>query len=149
MKARVLKMDHKEMAKTCFNGTWDLMEKQTRTEAEDLEMLHMAHASVYHWSKVGTVLNQARGEWQVARVYILLGMGESGLFHGKKCLEYCEVGGFKDYDLAFAYEAIYKAYKILNEEENSKIYFEKAKAAGDLIEDPDNKAYFFEELSNN
>ena len=58
-----------------FNYTWTLIEKADRTPAEIDEMIHAAHASRYHWSKAGTTVNLGRGEWQVARVYAVLGRG--------------------------------------------------------------------------
>ena len=63
---------HKQFAVDLFNATWDLLEKPARTKEEDDEMIHSAHASRYHWGKVGEPVNLARGEWQVARVYTLL-----------------------------------------------------------------------------
>lgn len=141
-------MDHKEMAIACFNGTWDLMDKASRTEEENMEMIHQAHASVYHWSKLGKPLNLTRGEWQVSRVYGLLSMGESALYHGMKCLDYCEKNDFRDYDLAFAYESIARAHKVLGDETSYKAYYEKAMIACEAISDEDNKAYFEQELKS-
>jgi DNA-binding transcriptional MerR regulator len=59
---------HRRLAVDLFNHTWTLIEKEERTPAEIDEMIHSAHASRYHWSKVGTGANLARGEWQVSRV---------------------------------------------------------------------------------
>jgi len=39
-------------------------------------MLHMAHASCYHWSIIGTPLEIERGEWQVSRVHSVLKLSE-------------------------------------------------------------------------
>src|SRR5207247_1686951 len=44
---------HRRMAVQLFNSTWDLMAKKRRTKDEDDRMIHMAHASRYHWSVVG------------------------------------------------------------------------------------------------
>ena len=66
-------MDEKQLAKDLFNHVWTLLEKERRTTAEDDEMIHAAHASRYHWGKVGEPVNLARGEWQCSRVYAVLG----------------------------------------------------------------------------
>ena len=68
---------HKNEAVRCFNSTWDLLEKTDRTEAENRQMIHMAHASRFHWGEIGTPLQFGRGEWQVSRVYATLDMGEN------------------------------------------------------------------------
>src|ERR1700693_6097609 len=51
------------------------MDKPDRTRDEEDEMLHAAHASRYHWGVVGQAENRARGEWQISRVYTVLGRG--------------------------------------------------------------------------
>ena len=76
-------------------------------------MIHAAHASRYHWGQVGTKANLARGEWQVSRVYTVLGRAEPALYHAHRCLAYVEAGeggdGIEDWDLPFAYEALARA----------------------------------------
>ena len=68
---------HREEAVKCFNGTWDLIDNKNRTHADDVNMIHMAHASRYHWGQIGTALEFSRGEWQISRVYSLLRMGRA------------------------------------------------------------------------
>ena len=70
-----LKEVHKKFAVDCFNGTWDLLDNKDRSREEDFNMIHMAHASRYHWGEIGTPLEFARGDWQISRVYAVLGMG--------------------------------------------------------------------------
>ena len=60
---------HKKFAVETFNQTWDLMDKQDKSQAEIDRMIHAAHASRYHWEYVGEAVNLARGEWQISRVY--------------------------------------------------------------------------------
>ena len=56
-------------------------------------MIHAAHASRYHWSQVGTKANLARGEWQVSRVYTVLGRVRSLRSTTRhRCLAYVEEG---------------------------------------------------------
>ncbi|MEY4078349.1 MAG: hypothetical protein RIS80_118, partial [Actinomycetota bacterium] len=45
--------DTKALAATLFNRTWQLIDSDERTEADELEMIHSAHASRLHWQKVG------------------------------------------------------------------------------------------------
>ena len=57
---------HRKQAVSNFNRTWDLIDKQDRTFEEDMEMIHTAHASRFHWGVIGQAVNFARGEWQIA-----------------------------------------------------------------------------------
>lgn len=119
-----------------FNGTWDLMEKEDRSIEDDDKMLHMAHASRYHWGQVGTPANLARGEWQVSRVYTVLGRGEPALYHARRVLEICRANGIGDWDLAFAYEALARASAVAGDAEQARAFTEQALAAAeDIVED--------------
>ncbi|MEH7440784.1 hypothetical protein V7201_00500 [Bacillus sp. JJ1122] len=100
---------HKKMAIDLFNLTWDLIEKQDRTEAENDSMVYAANASRYHWGIVGSPLNFARGEWQISRVYAILGRAEPALHHANKSLKLCLEHDLGDFDLGFAYEALARA----------------------------------------
>ena len=41
---------HKQFAIELFNNTWDMLEKNDRSDYDDIRMIHMAHTSLYHWS---------------------------------------------------------------------------------------------------
>ena len=66
------------LAAGLFNHTWTLLETNPRTPAQDDEMIHAAHASRYHWGEISDDVHLARGEWQCARVYSVLGRGRAG-----------------------------------------------------------------------
>lgn len=137
---------HRRLAVELFNGTWDLMEKEARSDEDNLKMIHMAHASCYHWSLVGEPVNQARGEWQISRVYAILSQGESALFHAKASLAYCEKEKIGDFDLAFAYEAVARANGILKDEEQKDCYLLLARKASLDIDKVGDRDYFLKEL---
>lgn len=109
-------------------------------------MIHMAHASRFHWGEIGTPLQFARGEWQISRVYAVLGMSESALYHGKNSLKWCIENHIGDFDLAFAYEAIARAYMIYKESDSMMKYLQLAKEAADHIGDPKERDYLLSEL---
>ena len=44
------------------NLAWTLAEKEERAPAEAEEMLHLAHASAPHWSRVDNELNKMRAD---------------------------------------------------------------------------------------
>lgn len=137
---------HRKLAVDLFNLTWDLLDKAERTVEEDDKMVHAAHASRYHWGEVGTPLEFERGEWQISRVYAVLGRAEPALYHAQRCRDICSANGFGDFDLAFAYEAVARAYAIAGDTGNRDANVALATAAGAEIEDEGNKVYFSSEL---
>ncbi|WP_244671198.1 hypothetical protein [Bacillus sp. NTK034] len=138
--ALIEKDEHKKIAISLFNKVWDLMENPDRTDEEDHEMIHMAHASCYHWGVAGQPVNLSRGEWQISRVYTVLNRAEPALFHAKRNLEICLSNKIGDFDLAFSYEALARAYKLAGDEENAHQYKKLAcEAAEEIAKEGDKK----------
>ncbi len=137
---------HRKFAVDCFNGTWGLIDKTDRTPDEDARMIHMAHASRYHWGEIGTALNFARGDWQISRVYAILGEGQNALKYAQSCLHLCEENGIGDFDLAFAFEAAARAFAVLGDQKMLDRHLDLAQKAGEAIAKGEDKEYFFSEL---
>lgn len=137
---------HKQFAVKLFNQTWDLIEQDERDQADDDRMINAAHASRYHWEIAGTGENIARGEWLISRVYALLHRTEPCLYHADRCLKVTLKNDLKDFDLAFAYEAMAKASNLAGDEMETAKYVTLAKDAGAKISGPDDRKYFFSEL---
>ncbi len=97
---------HKKMAVSFFNETWCLLDKPDRTPAEDVRMIHLAHASRLHWEFLSTPENQALGEWQVSRVHAVLGQRDSALYHARHSLDIVHRNHLAPFYLACGYEAM-------------------------------------------
>ncbi len=138
---------HKNQAVKLYNAAWDLIDKKEKSKQDEINMIHAAHASRYHWGQIGSALKIARGEWLVSRVYALLGKGDSALFHGRESLRLCEENHIKGFDLAFGYEAVARAYKVLGRRE-SDIYKDHALEAANKIESRKDREYVLEEINS-
>ena len=79
----------KKLAGKLFNECWDLITKLERTALEDAEMLHLAHASRWHWGNVGGAKEKSIGEWQCSRVNSILGNGSAALLHAQLSKFWC------------------------------------------------------------
>jgi len=137
-------LNHRALGIELFNKTWELMGKQDRSVEEDDAMLHMAHASAHHWRAEGTgatAHNLARSEWQVSRVYTVLGRGEPAEYHARRCLEICQANGIGDWDVAYAYEALARAASVTGDLAEANFWVEQARRAAAVIaEDEDRDA---------
>lgn len=142
-------MDNKKLGIQFFNETWDLMDKTDRTPQENSLMMDKAHASSLHWqlSEAYEPVNGARSQWQLARVYALLGMGEGALCHAESSLRLCEANGIRDFDLAFAYEAVARAHAICSNADKADEYIALAQKASEGIEKAEDKAYVLAEIA--
>ncbi|NDI36278.1 hypothetical protein [Chengkuizengella sediminis] len=137
---------HKKCAVNLFNQVWDLLQKDSRNTMEDDTMIHAAHASRYHWGIIGKEENLARGEWQISRVYSVLKKSERAIYHAQRCLDICLENQIGDWDLAFAYEALARAYKVTNDIEKTNKYLKLANEAGENIQDPRDKEVLIKDL---
>jgi len=117
---------HRKIAADCFNRAWDLLDKKNRSEEDNLQMLHLSHASRYHWSLVGTPTNRAVGEWQLSRVYAELGQPQLALRFAKSCLATCKENGLSDIKHT-ANEAMARAYAVAKDYHKARKHLDKAR----------------------
>jgi tetratricopeptide (TPR) repeat protein len=140
-------VNHRQVGVDLFNEVWRLME----TRENDERMLHAAHASAYHWSEAPECepKNRARSEWQVSRVYTVLGRAEPALHHAERCLEICEANAdnIEDWDLPFAYEALARAGLVAGEEEEARRCEQRAAELAENIADPEDRDHLLEALA--
>jgi hypothetical protein len=139
----------RRLAVDLFNRAWELMLLPERTPEQDDELLHTAYASRHHWAEVGTAANAARGEWQLSRVYTVLGRAEPALHHAKRCLAYCESdpGVLEDWDLPYAYEALARAELVSGNEDEARRLAAKARELGEQVADAEDREHLAEDLA--
>jgi len=136
------------LAASLFNGAWTLLEKSDRTADDDLLMVHMAHASCYHWGRVGAAVNFVRGEWQCSRVYATLGRGEPALFHAQRALAICEANGIGGFDLAFCYEALARAHAVAGDSDEARLWQERGLALVNDVDDDEDREILVTDLAS-
>ena len=130
----------RQLASGLFNETWRFLDMPMRRPEQDDEMIHAAHASRYHWGRVGEHFTLARGEWLCSRVYAVLGRAEPAIWHARRCLDVLtEFGGGEDWDAAAAYEALARAYAVAGDNRQKDAWMAKARQAIKAIKDRDDR----------
>ena len=137
----------RQLAVDLFNLTWTLLEQSERTPEEDDLMAHAAHASAYHWRRVGEPVNFLRSEWQCSRVYAVLGRREAALHHARRCLALCQGADLADFDRPYALEALARAHALAGDVEEAGRYAREAGHAADTIADAEDRDHFLEDLA--
>lgn len=138
----------KIMAAEAFNTAWDYLDKQERDRDDEDAMLSAVHAQRYLWGIVGTELEVERAEWQLSRVYAVLGDGETSLRHAARCLKIVEENDIKDFDLAFAYESMARAYNVIGNTEQRDRFVDLANEAASDIKDQGDRDYTISEIKS-
>jgi hypothetical protein len=138
---------HRTVGVALFNHVWSLLELDSRTPEQDIEMVHAAHASAYHWMQVGTAVNRARSEWQCSRVYAVLGRAEPAVWHARTSLALCERDGIGGFDLAFAYEALARAHAVNGDVAEASGWLDRARQAVGAIADVEDRDLVLSDLA--
>ncbi|MDX6523604.1 MAG: hypothetical protein QOI17_1117 [Gaiellales bacterium] len=138
----------RRLAVDLFNQVWRMMERDDRTVDDDDRMLYAAHTSRWLWGEVGEPVNRARGEWQVSRVYTVLGRPEPALYHARRCLEICSEHGIGDFDLAYAHEALARAHALAGDRDRALASRRAAERAADQIADADDRELLDRDLGS-
>ena len=140
---------HHRFGVECFNGAWDLLEKEDRSEDETAEMIHMAHASLWHWrrSEHGDPQHFAVGTWQLSRVYAVAGMPEQARRYGQESLLLCRHHDLPAFYLAYAYEALARAAAEAGDTTERERQLGAAEAVAQRIEDVANRKALLDDLA--
>jgi hypothetical protein len=140
---------HKHLAITTNGLVWQLLEKKERSESEDGLMIHASHASCYHWLQVGTELHHQRAQWLLSHVYCELGIAVAALRHAVRCMdltkEYSDL--MNDFDHAYAFEALSRAYALGGQQEHSLFFQQKAEQAALKIQDEEDLTIFLSDFN--
>ena len=105
-------VDHRQLAVSLFNRTWELLDQETRTDQERDEMLTAAFASRHHWREVGEPQNFAISEWQVARVAAVLGYPDLAEEYGRRSLHTASRSYLGPFYEGYAHEALARAARL-------------------------------------
>lgn len=132
---------HRKFAVECFNNAWDYLDKASLTPEEEMAMLSLAHASRFHWSKIGNARNFAVGDWQVSRCYTKINDCVSALKFAESCLQ-ITLDNKVENNYVSAYEGIARAYAICKDYTKAKEYIEKAEKEFEKVTDKEDREIF-------
>lgn len=135
---------HKYFAHSTNSRVWELLQKTSRSQAENDEMLHAAHTCTYHWRFAGTAVHQQRGEWLISRVHAVLGHGNEALRHAQRCFELTEANRelMQDFDIAYAFEGMARAQALLGDHKMAEEFLVLAQQAGNAIANEEDRSIF-------
>ena len=129
---------HRYFAIRNNNRAWELAVKN-RTEAEDQELLNVAHTSAQHWQQIGTELNAMRAKMLLAEVHALLGFGKTALKLANEIKDYFLNIDSPDWEIAYVYTICAHSEKVANNDGFQNTYKE-AEIALEAIADPEDRA---------
>jgi hypothetical protein len=147
-KTYTLEEAHKHFAKSINGRVWELLGKPDRSQAENDEMLHAAHACAYHWKFAGTAVHQQRGEWLISHVHAVLGHANETLRYAERCFELTQANKvvMRDFDIAYAFEALARAHAMLGDQKMAEEFLYLAEQAGNGIVNEEDRSIFMSDF---
>jgi hypothetical protein len=138
---------HKYFSARCFNETWENIDKSnTRSTEDDMEMLHTAIASIWHWSQREDVTaeNLSVGYWQVSRVYCLIGQPNNARRYGLLSLKHAK--GLSPFYRGYSYETLARAEMLNGNRVIMLTHLQKAHEMLEQVEDEENRQLLSKDL---
>lgn len=135
-----------QMAKDTFNETWGYLDKDSRTPEDDHAMLGSTLTSWYLWRQVGDAKNHCISDWQVARVFAVLGEGALAKRFAQASLD--GAGDLGASYVGFAHEALARAAKVLGDSDALATHKEAAEALLDEIDDEESRELLVGDLAD-
>ncbi|MDJ0952924.1 MAG: hypothetical protein QNJ81_04535 [Acidimicrobiia bacterium] len=105
-------LEHRSLAVSLFNRTWELLDQETRTHEDNAEMLTAAFASRHHWREIGEPRNFAISDWQVSRVAAILGYPDLADDYGQRSLDTASRAHLGPFYEGYAHEALARAARL-------------------------------------
>ena len=141
---------HRYFSTKCFNGAWDLMDRNDRTEEEDLEMLHRAISGLWHWTQREdcTDTNRSISLWQVSRIYSLLGQADNARKYAELSRAASQSEGVEPFYLGYAYEALARAEALAGRADLVKELLEMGKSLAGQVADVEEKNALIRDLES-
>jgi hypothetical protein len=135
---------HRYFAVECNNRAWDLIEKENRTADESQEMIHLAHASAWHWQQVGTPLNRLRSMCLLATAYLAAHQSSAAVRYADECVALSEQLGNEQtaFDRATALGCAACAHGLAGHDPDASEYRQHADDAARALSDEQDRAVY-------
>ncbi|HUQ70047.1 MAG TPA: hypothetical protein VM165_11015 [Planctomycetaceae bacterium] len=134
---------HRWFAIDCNNAAWDLIEQADRTASDTDRMLHLAHASCWHWQQIGQPIHQLRGLTLLATAYVAARLPAGAVRFAERGLDLSqEVSDATPFDRACAHGAVAAAYQLAGQNANAKREYDAAYSLAAKFDDADDRAVF-------
>jgi hypothetical protein len=134
------------------NATWDMVDNVLGPDSpagDKDQALYGAYAAAYHWTQVGTVANQCRGEYLIHATAIAVGLPDLALRHALRCAEYAAARPdlMTSFDLACSAEALARGHAAVGDASAATEHLARARELTTTL-DAEDRPYMEERLAS-
>jgi len=127
----VTEPNDRTLATELYNRCWEILELESRSSDDDVELLTTAFASRYHWLEAGTDEQWIIGDWMVSRAAGVVGAPELSLEYAHRAHDAAQDGDSPDWLVASTAEGVARAYACAG---NAEEFAKWNALAGRLVE---------------
>ena len=130
-----------------FNAAWELIDLQSRTAAEDRDMVTRAFASRQHWVEAGgTDENLAVADWQVAHAASLAGLPDVALAFARAAVSRAEASDVPTWLVASTHEGLARAHAAAGDRSSYEQEAQRCRELLARVDDEENRALVASQL---
>ena len=128
---------HRRFSAECFNKTWELLDRPSRSSEEDQKLLLLAASSLWHWTERVdcTARHKSVGYWLLSRVHAVQQHGPAAQDAARLSLEYAAAE--PPFYLAYAEEALARAEYVLGNQKQCGEHLAEARKYLSQVTDAD------------
>ena len=140
---------HKYFAAQCFNSAWPLIDKAERSPDEEVQLVALGHASLWHWIQRNdcTDTNLSIGYWLLSRIYSVLHDAAQARRYAESCLRISQRTDIEPFYLAFAYEAVARSASLGQDWAAAASAVQEARALAERVSDVENRTLLLNDLA--
>lgn len=111
LSSRAIQDAHRHFSISCFNQTWEILNKESRSPEEEDQLIQLSLTSYYHWRQRidHKPENISVALWLISRVYSVLNQSRNARIYGQRCLQYSLENKLNPFYTGYAYEALTRA----------------------------------------
>ena len=129
---------HRYFAVESNNHAW-LSSIAPAEERDRLEILQHAHVAAYHWSKVGTDINEFRANILLAHAHAMCGHGQTALVYVERYRDYLSRHDVAGWEHGFSVMIHAQVAHVLGDHAQHVALYDQAKALVESTEDAGDK----------
>lgn len=141
-------LNDRAVATELYNRCWEILELQSRSSDDDVELITAAFASRYHWLQVGSGEQWIVSDWMVSRAAGVVGAPELSLVFAQRAHNAAQNGDSPDWLVASTAEGVARAFAAGG---NAEEFAKWNALAGRLVEaiaDPEDRALIASQLAD-
>lgn len=139
---------HAYFAAHCFNRAWELMEKPDRSSDDELLMVALNQASIYHWLQRPDCDSHrlSIGYWQASRIQALLRNSAQARHYAEVCL--AQSHELEPFYVGYAHEALARAARLDGDAAQVEKHQTLGRALAGQVNDTDERHALLKDLES-